>query len=97
VRRTAVRLFASSNLPPTYRPAERLVSSDRYEAFAFDSAAKGARMFATIKSLIPEPRQAEQPRRYTGRHRRAEPPIPVAPVSPAPIVATAESDETAAV
>jgi hypothetical protein len=54
-------------------------------------------MFATIKSLIPEPRQAEQPRRYTGRHRRAEPPIPVAPVSPAPIVATAESDETAAV
>ena len=38
-------------------------------------------MFATIKSLIPEPRQAEQPRRYVGRHRAPEP-APVA--SPAP-------------
>jgi hypothetical protein len=83
---------------PTYRPAERLVSPDRYEAFAFDSAAKGARMFATIKNLIPEPRQADQPRRYTGRHRRPEPVIATAPVSPAPIAAgpiAAEPDEKA--
>ncbi|GAB1688279.1 hypothetical protein [Krasilnikovia sp. M28-CT-15] len=30
-------------------------------------------MFATIKSLIPEPRQAnQQPRAYVGRHRQAE-------------------------
>jgi hypothetical protein len=29
-------------------------------------------MFATIKSLIPEPRQADQPRRYVGRHRQPE-------------------------
>ena len=29
-------------------------------------------MFATIKSLIPEPRQAIQPRGYIGRHRRPE-------------------------
>lgn len=43
-------------------------------------------MFATIKNLIPEPRQADQPRHYTGRHRRAEPASPAAPVSPAPIV-----------
>lgn len=42
-------------------------------------------MFATIKNLIPEPRQADQPRRYVGRHRRAEEIIPAAPVSPAPI------------
>lgn len=42
-------------------------------------------MFATIKSLIPEPRQADQPRNYVGRHRRVETP-PAAPVSPAPIV-----------
>ncbi len=27
-------------------------------------------MFGTIKSLIPEPRQADQPRRYVGRHRQ---------------------------
>jgi len=40
-------------------------------------------MFATIKNLIPEPRQAHQPRRYTGRHRRADPVIAAAPVSPA--------------
>ena len=40
-------------------------------------------MFATIKSLIPEPRQAAQPRHYIGRHRRPEP-VPV-PVSPAPV------------
>jgi hypothetical protein len=29
-------------------------------------------MFATIKSLIPEPRQADQPRHYVGRHRQSE-------------------------
>ena len=29
-------------------------------------------MFATIKSLIPEPRQADQPRHYVGRHREPE-------------------------
>ncbi len=40
-------------------------------------------MFATIKSLIPEPRRADQPRHYVGRHRRPEPAPPV-PVSPAP-------------
>jgi hypothetical protein len=39
-------------------------------------------MFATIKSLIPEPRQADQPRRYVGRHRQPEPLTPLAPVSP---------------
>jgi hypothetical protein len=43
-------------------------------------------MFATIKSLIPEPRQADQPRHYVGRHRRADSVPPAAPVSPAPIV-----------
>ena len=42
-------------------------------------------MFATIRSLIPEPRQANQPRHYVGRHRQPEtaPPAP-APTSPAP-------------
>ena len=29
-------------------------------------------MFGTIKSLIPEPRQADQPRRYVGRHRQPD-------------------------
>lgn len=29
-------------------------------------------MFATIKSLIPEPRQPDQPRHYVGRHRVSE-------------------------
>jgi hypothetical protein len=45
-------------------------------------------MFATIKSLIPEPRQADQPRRYVGRHRLPEPVVPDIPVSPAPIAGT---------
>jgi hypothetical protein len=62
-------------------------------------------MFATIKNLIPEPRQATQPRHYIGRHRQAEQapvpvPVPVpqdAPVSPAPVVTTpGEKTETAA-
>lgn len=51
-------------------------------------------MFAAIKNLIPEPRQSEQPRNYTGRHRRPEPVPPAAPVSPAP--APSEKEETTA-
>jgi hypothetical protein len=53
-------------------------------------------MFATIKSLIPEPRQGDQPRRYVGRHRQPETARPAvqsavqptasAPVSAAPAV-----------
>lgn len=51
-------------------------------------------MFATIKSLIPEPRQADQPRRYVGKHRSPEPsPIP----EPAPEAPTAEEITAAAV
>ena len=46
-------------------------------------------MFATIKNLIPEPRQAHQPRHYVGRHRRADPAQPPVPVSPAPPVSPA--------
>jgi hypothetical protein len=46
-------------------------------------------MFATIKSLIPEPRQADHPRHYVGRHRRADPVQPPVPVSPAPPVSPA--------
>jgi hypothetical protein len=42
-------------------------------------------MFATIKNLIPEPRQADHPRHYVGRHRRADPAPAAAPVSPAPL------------
>jgi hypothetical protein len=56
-------------------------------------------MFATIKNLIPEPRQATQPRHYIGRHRQTDPtPVPQdAPVSPAPVVTKpAEKTETAA-
>jgi hypothetical protein len=47
-------------------------------------------MFATIKSLIPEPRQADQPRHYVGRHRQPEPIAARAAVSvvPAPENAT---------
>ena len=49
-------------------------------------------MFATIKSLIPEPRQADQPRRYVGRHRQPDELVtvpapegtPPAPAAPAP-------------
>jgi hypothetical protein len=39
-------------------------------------------MFSTLKSLIPEPRQANQPRHYVGRHRRPE--AVAVPASPAP-------------
>ena len=52
-------------------------------------------MFATIKSLIPEPRQANQPRHYVGRHRQPEPVPPTpAPISPA---APSEPEDNAAV
>ena len=55
-------------------------------------------MFATIKSLIPEPRQADQPRHYVGRHRRPEPahPVPVSPASIVPAPAEEEPDEETA-
>lgn len=49
-------------------------------------------MFATIKSIIPEPRLAEQPRRYVGKHRVPEP----AP-EPTPPPPTAEESQPAAV
>ena len=49
-------------------------------------------MFATIKNLIPEPRQADPPRNYTGRHRAPE------TTAPGPIVEKpVEEPETAAV
>ena len=51
-------------------------------------------MFATIKSLIPEPRQADQPRRYVGKHRQPE---PIAAPDPAPPAPTAEETQPAAV
>jgi len=45
-------------------------------------------VFATIKNLIPEPRQADQPRRYVGKHRQPEPaPMP----DPEPENPTAET------
>ena len=49
-------------------------------------------MFATIKSLIPEPRQADQPRQYVGKHRQPEP----APM-PEPSPPTAEESQPASV
>jgi hypothetical protein len=51
-------------------------------------------MFATIKSLIPEPRQADQPRHYVGRHRQPE--TIAARATVAVIPAPASSPETAA-
>jgi hypothetical protein len=53
-------------------------------------------MFATIKSLIPEPRQADQPRHYVGRHREPETIAARATVAvvPAP-TAEAQAPETA--
>jgi hypothetical protein len=47
-------------------------------------------MFATIKNLIPEPRQADQPRRYVGRHRPADLVTPSTPES-GPVEAAAEA------
>jgi hypothetical protein len=50
-------------------------------------------MFATIKSLIPEPRLADHARRYVGRHRMPEPvAAPDEPPTP-----TAEETEPATV
>jgi hypothetical protein len=47
-------------------------------------------MFGTIKSLIPEPRQADQPRNYVGRHRQPESASARATVpNAAPLAATA--------
>jgi hypothetical protein len=54
---------------------------------------QGGVMFATIKSLIPEPRLADHPRRYVGRHRLPEP--VAAPDEPLP--PTAEETEPATV
>ncbi|MEU7903734.1 hypothetical protein [Actinoplanes sp. NPDC049118] len=53
-------------------------------------------MFATIKSLIPEPRQADQPRHYVGRHRQPEPVAARAAVTviPAPVPAPEDSPAT---
>ena len=51
-------------------------------------------MFATIKSLIPEPRQADQPRNYIGRHRQPETVAAVAAVPVVPAQATAAQEET---
>jgi hypothetical protein len=52
-------------------------------------------MFATIKSLIPEPRQAAQPRHYVGRHRQPETiaraAVAVIP-SPAPVPEAEEAE-----
>jgi hypothetical protein len=50
-------------------------------------------MFATIKSLIPEPRQADQPRHYVGRHRQPEPIAARATVAVIPGPAAAPEDE----
>jgi hypothetical protein len=54
-------------------------------------------MFATIKSLIPEPRQADQPRRYVGRHRAPEPPTAEIPARPEPAAAEPATVEPATV
>jgi hypothetical protein len=53
---------------------------------------QGGVMFATIKSLIPEPRLADHPR-YVGRHRVPEP-VAAPDEPPAP---TAEETEPATV
>jgi len=50
-------------------------------------------MFATIKSLIPEPRQVDQPRRYVGKHR---PTVPLpAPEASEPETPTTEAQPAA--
>jgi hypothetical protein len=53
-------------------------------------------MFATIKSLIPEPRQADQPRHYVGRHRQPEPVSARAAVTVVPVPVSAPEDSLAA-
>ena len=50
-------------------------------------------MFATFKSLIPEPREADPPRRYVGRHRQPEP--VTSPDEPAPAPTAEESASVA--
>lgn len=55
-------------------------------------------MFATIKNLIPEPRQADQPRHYVGKHRQPEPaPEPAPPAPTAEDSQPADDNEPAAV
>jgi hypothetical protein len=49
-------------------------------------------VFGTIKNLIPEPRQADHPGRYVGKHRQPEP-VP----DPEPAPPTAEESQAAAV
>ena len=51
-------------------------------------------MFATIKNLIPEPRQVDQPRHYVGRHRGSEALEP-ATVDGTPVDGTAALDHPA--
>ena len=51
-------------------------------------------MFATIRSLIPEPRQADQPRHYVGRHRQPETIAARATVAVVPAPAPAPEDRT---
>jgi hypothetical protein len=50
-------------------------------------------MFATIKNLIPEPRQPDQPRHYVGRHRLSETVSARATVTVIPAPAPAEPAE----
>jgi hypothetical protein len=71
------------------------VALDRSEQTQLAERQGGVIMFATFKSLIPEPRQADQPRRYVGKHRLPEP--VAAPDEPAPPSPTAEESEPAAV
>ena len=55
-------------------------------------------MFATIKNLIPEPRQADQPRHYVGKHRQPEPtPEPAPPAPTAEDTQPADDNQPAAV
>jgi hypothetical protein len=54
-------------------------------------------VFATFKSLIPEPRHANQPRRYVGRHRQPDPVPPIAPTAATPAVEPATESESASV
>jgi hypothetical protein len=49
-------------------------------------------LFATIRSLIPQPRQPEQPRRYVGRHREPELALPERELVTVPDLREAEPD-----